>query len=293
MPGPTPAQKAAIEARGNVLVVAGAGAGKTRTLVDRCLAWLLDETQKGSIEQVLMVTFTEAAATEMRKRLRGALEKKKADGARDSLNEQLALLETANICTLHGFCYRLIREHFYELDLDPQLSVLPEEQSRLMMSEALDEILKRAYEGTGADAVRIQEFIQSFSGGWDQPVRDAVLAIHKYRKSLRDPDGWLAKQRDIFNETEPTQWKQWFFEEVANWQKRWLPVLRRQPEVNSFCKRCVKELDALARDGDNFGDICKALSIILAEWKGKRGDQKRPEEIEPMFEEAEFLQSLC
>src|SRR3954463_12687318 len=163
MPGPTPAQKAAIEARGNVLVVAGAGAGKTRTLVDRCTAWLLDETQKGSIEQVLMVTFTEAAATEMRKRLRTKLEEKKADGTRDALNEQLALLETANICTLHGFCYRLIREHFYELDLDPQLSVLPEEQSRLMMTEALDHILQRAYEGTSDDALYIRQFIQVFS----------------------------------------------------------------------------------------------------------------------------------
>ena len=145
MPGPTPAQKAAIEARGNVLVVAGAGAGKTSTLVDRCRAWLLDETQKGSIEQVLMVTFTEAAATEMRKRLRTELEKKKNEGSREALNEQLALLETANICTLHSFCYRLVREHFYELDLDPQLSILPEEQSRLMMSEALDRVFERAW----------------------------------------------------------------------------------------------------------------------------------------------------
>src|SRR3954469_20870290 len=162
MPGPTPAQKAAIEARGNVLVVAGAGAGKTRTLVDRCLTWLLDESQQGSIEQVLMVTFTEAAATEMRKRLRAELEKKKAAGTRDTLNEQLALLETANICTLHSFCYRLVREHFYELDLDPQVSVLPEEQSRLMMSEGLDRILERAYEGTSKDALRIRDFIQNF-----------------------------------------------------------------------------------------------------------------------------------
>lgn len=293
MPGPTPAQKAAIEARGNVLVVAGAGAGKTRTLVDRCTAWLLDETQKGSIEQVLMVTFTEAAATEMRKRLRSELEKKKAEGTRDSLNEQLALLETANICTLHSFCYRLVREHFYELDLDPQLSVLPEEQSRLMMSEALDQIFDRAYAGTSPEAIRIQEFIQTFSRGWDKPVRDAILAIHRYRQSLRDPDGWLANQRAAFNESEPTQWRRWFFEEAANFQNRWLAVLRRQSEANQYCKRCVKALESLAKGGDNFGDVCKALSVIRDEWSNKRGDQKRPKEIDPMFEEAAFLQSLC
>jgi ATP-dependent helicase/nuclease subunit A len=293
MAGPTPAQKLAIEASGNVLVVAGAGAGKTRTLVDRCLAWLLDESQKGSIEQVLMVTFTEAAATEMRKRLRAELEKKKAAGAREALNEQLALLETANICTLHSFCYRLIREHFYELDLDPQLSVLPEEQSRLMMSEALDRILERAYEGTSDDAIRIRGFIQNFSRGWDKPVRDAILTIHRYRQSLRDPDAWLTSQRAAFEQSQPTQWHNWYFEAVLDWQKRWLPILRQQPEVNTFCGRCVRALETLGKDGKNLSEICKTLSEILTEWKGKRGDLKKPKSIEPMFDEAEFLQSLC
>lgn len=293
MPGPTPAQKAAIDARGNVLVVAGAGAGKTRTLVDRCLAWLLDESQKGSIEQVLMVTFTEAAATEMRKRLRTELEKRKDEGSREALNEQLALLETANICTLHSFCYRLVREHFYELNLDPQLSVLPEEQSRLMMSEALDRILDRAYEGTSADAKRIQEFIQSFSRGWDKPVRDAVLTIHRYRQSLRDPDGWLANQRAAFEQSEPTQWRQWFFEEVGHWQKRWLPILRQQPTANLHSHRCTAALEKLTKDGKNFSDVCAALSIILDDWHGKKGELKKPDIIKPMFEEVDFLHSLC
>ena len=74
MSRPTPQQQAAIAARGNVLVVAGAGAGKTRTLVDRCLAWLLDAQNPGSMDQILMVTFTEAAAAEMRQRLRARLE---------------------------------------------------------------------------------------------------------------------------------------------------------------------------------------------------------------------------
>jgi ATP-dependent helicase/nuclease subunit A len=293
MPGPTPAQKLAIESRGNVLVVAGAGAGKTRTLVDRCLAWLLDESQQGSIEQVLMVTFTEAAATEMRKRLRTELEKKKDEGSRQALNEQLALLETANICTLHSFCYRLVREHFYELELDPQLSILPEEQSRLMMSEALDRILERAYEGASADATRIQEFIQAFSRGWDKPVRDAVLTIHRYRQSLRDPDGWLRAQREIFEQSKPTLWRQWFLEEAANWQKRWLPLLLEQPPTNAHSQRCLAALKQLSTDGKNFSDICKTLSEILDDWKGKRGDAKKPKLLDGMFEEAEFLQSLC
>ena len=72
LPALTAQQQEAVAARGNVLVVAGAGAGKTRTLVERCLAWLLDEQIQGSVDEILMVTFTQAAAAEMRQRLRDA-----------------------------------------------------------------------------------------------------------------------------------------------------------------------------------------------------------------------------
>jgi ATP-dependent helicase/nuclease subunit A len=118
----TPNQEKAIAARGNVLVVAGAGTGKTRTLVQRCLQWLLEAPGDHSLEQVLMVTFTDAAAAEMRHRIREEL-KNELTRTPDNwrLVEQLALLETAFISTLHSFCYRLVREHFYELDLDPNL----------------------------------------------------------------------------------------------------------------------------------------------------------------------------
>jgi ATP-dependent exoDNAse (exonuclease V) beta subunit len=82
----TAAQKQAVAARGNVLVVAGAGTGKTRTLVERCLHCLLEEKPPASIEEILMVTFTEAAATEMREKIRGALNRKisELEGSKDS-----------------------------------------------------------------------------------------------------------------------------------------------------------------------------------------------------------------
>src|SRR5258706_15148620 len=105
----TAAQKLAINARGNVLVAAGAGTGKTRTVVERCLGCLLNETPPVSLDQILMVTFTEAAAAEMRQRIRERLEeelKKRPDDLR--CHEQLALFDTANIGTLHSFCLRPI-----------------------------------------------------------------------------------------------------------------------------------------------------------------------------------------
>src|SRR6516162_9929159 len=125
----TDAQKEAIAARGNVLVVAGAGTGKTRTLVERCLNCLLEGSPRASLDQILMVTFTEAAAAEMRQRIRARLEQElERDPEESHWREQLALFETAHIGTLHSFCLKLVREHFYQLDLDPQLTVMAEEE---------------------------------------------------------------------------------------------------------------------------------------------------------------------
>src|SRR6185503_1012989 len=118
----TNAQKDAIAARGNVLVIAGAGTGKTRTLVERCLSCLLEEKPPVSFENILMVTFTVAAAAEMRQRIRVSLEKRLEEQPESGrIRELLALFETSQIGTIHSFCLKLIRQHFYELDLDPQL----------------------------------------------------------------------------------------------------------------------------------------------------------------------------
>src|ERR1700688_1104402 len=126
----TVAQQKAIAARGNVLVVAGARTGKTSTLVERCLSCLLDPKHPASLEEILMVTFTDAAATEMRQRIRARLEQELANH-NDDLRwaEQLALFDTAHIGTLHSFCLQLVRQHFYDLELDPQLTVMPEEEA--------------------------------------------------------------------------------------------------------------------------------------------------------------------
>src|ERR1700679_2078500 len=122
----TESQQKAVTARGNVLVMAGAGTGKTHTLRGRCLDLICEE--KVSLDEILIVTFTEAAATEMKQRLRAALEKKSRDDSGSHLAEQIALFDAAHIGTLHGFCFKLIRGHFYELGLDPQVSILDEGQ---------------------------------------------------------------------------------------------------------------------------------------------------------------------
>ena len=168
----TSAQQQAVEARGNVLVVAGAGTGKTSTLVERCLHCLLTEQPPAALDEILVVTFTEAAAAEMRQRLRARLEAELGKNPDDPRwPEQLALFETAHIGTLHGFCLQLVRQHFYELELDPQLTVLAEAEARLLAEETLDAVLQAHYAGRGELAEAVQLLIQTQGRGWDKPVR--------------------------------------------------------------------------------------------------------------------------
>jgi ATP-dependent helicase/nuclease subunit A len=193
--GLTPAQTKAVQARGNVLVVAGAGTGKTRTLVERCLDCLVNDRPVVSIDQMLVVTFTEAAAAELRQRLRARIEEQARSHPTDSRwEEQLALFETARIGTLHSFCLRLVREHFYELGLDPQLAVLPEEEARLVADETLDRVLDCHYQGDDELAAAVQDLIQVQGRGWDKRVRTLVFRLHSYARSLPDPESWLKSQ---------------------------------------------------------------------------------------------------
>src|SRR6267143_889768 len=149
-------QLEAIRAEGNVLLIAGAGTGKTRTLVERCVQRVLQ--RNASLDEILMVTFTEAAAAEVRKRIRERLERACDERPEDPIiSEQLALCESAAICTLHSFCYQLVRQHFYDLQLDPQLSVLTEQQARVLQEETLDSIFEEVYNGTHAAAAEIRQ----------------------------------------------------------------------------------------------------------------------------------------
>ncbi|MBI4327223.1 MAG: UvrD-helicase domain-containing protein, partial [Chloroflexi bacterium] len=239
-------QTRAIAARGNVLVEAGAGAGKTSTLVERCIAWLLEGKGRHSLDQILMVTFTEAAAAEMRLRIREALMAKLVEQPHDvHLTEQLALLESAHISTLHSFCLRLVREHFYELEIDPQCSVLAEEEARLLAEETLTALLKRHYAGATPAAAAVQELIQSQARGRELPIRKLVLRVHEYTQTLPDPAGWFAQQQAAFSQSEPARWRAWLIDGLKSWHALWLPVLRRQPPENINARQCAEVLEQL------------------------------------------------
>ena len=226
----TPAQRQAVEKRGNVLVMAGAGTGKTKTLVERCLDCL--ERDGAMMDELLIVTFTEAAAAEMRERLRRAIEAKAQPQSRDCepasdsfWQEQLARFEFAHIGTLHSFCLKLVREHFYELGLDPLLAMLDEGQARQRANETLDEQFQSHYEGEAEFSVAVQNLIQIHGGGRDEKIRALILRLHNYSQARPDAAGWLARQRKQFAATDPEHWRRWLLAAIAGWRDEWLPVL--------------------------------------------------------------------
>ena len=286
----TPQQQQAIAARGNVLVMAGAGTGKTRTLVERCLHILLEENPPVSLEEILMVTFTEAAAAEMRQRIRARLEEELAKTPNTvRWHEQLALFDTAHIGTLHSFCLQLVRQHFYELELDPQLTVLPEEEARLLAEETLETILQSHYAGDDALAEAVQGLIQTQGRGWDKPIRALVLKLHNYTQTLPDPEGWFRGQLEIFQSPEPVKWRRWLDEALVDWAKSslaFLQPLASQNELAAEAARIVGEVSTTK--------WASALALLL-EIPATCPPRKKTVLLKPLedfFAEATFLLSL-
>ena len=290
----TPQQQKTIRSPGNVAVVAGAGSGKTSTLVERCVAAVLDETQPVGLDEILMVTFTDASATEMRKRIRERLaEEQKSRTGDERLEEQLALLDTAHIGTLHSFCLELVRQHFHELGLDPQITVLDERQTRPLEVAALERVLGRHYAGESVADQAVQSLIREQGNGSDEHLRRIVLKVHRFTQTLADPAAWMAQQVAGFSEAEPARWRRWLMEGFIDWKNLWLPALEAlEPTPN--IKACVNALgraatnpdwDAIRETVDRIGEAKEA------EWPSGAKTTVR-DAIREFFEDAEFLRSL-
>ncbi|REJ35686.1 MAG: helicase-exonuclease AddAB subunit AddA [Bacillota bacterium] len=187
----TPAQQRALTTRGrHLLVSAAAGSGKTAVLVERIVRRITEEG--GDIDGLLVVTFTDAAATQMRDRIREAVEERLAARPGDThLSRQLLLLPRADIGTLHSFCLDVVRRHFYALGLDPNVRVMDEHEAHLTRLEALDLVLEEAYDRMDEDRP-FARLVDGYAGqGGDQALQRLMLALHDYARSLPDPAGWL------------------------------------------------------------------------------------------------------
>ncbi len=297
----TPSQQQAVAARGNLLVMAGAGTGKTKTLVARCLDCL--ERDGASLDELLVVTFTEAAAAEMRQRLRRVIEEKVVTGsshhppaATHFWQEQLARFDIAHIGTLHSFCLKLVREHFYELGLDPQLAILDQGEARQRAGETLDELFQTYYAGEDEFSLAVQNLIQIHGGGRDEKIRSLILRLHDYSQTRPDAAGWIAQQIQTFSAGEPSAWRTWLLAAIEDWCDEWLPVLENLKSGNEKAAELAGLLsrlhNTLARETTaEVLDLIVAADVTANYPKGKAG-KLRPA-LGDIFDEAEFLATLA
>lgn len=295
MPELTAQQQAAAAARGNVLVMAGAGTGKTRTLVERCLQRLLDPVAPVGLDQILVVTFTEAAAAETRQRIRRRLEEAAAQNPADPrLAEALALADTAHIGTLHSFCLALVREHFHELDLDPQLCVLDPAQAAILAARTLDDQLRHHYAGTTPADEAVQELVMAYGGGRDDTIREVVLHLHAYAQTLPDAAGWLRNQRALVNQTRPAHWHDGLLTGFREWRGEWLEHLAELVPENPKAASALAVLGE-ADEKPRREQLASALAALLAldaDWpRGTKTRWRKP--LEDLFADARFLADLA
>ncbi|WP_301859924.1 helicase-exonuclease AddAB subunit AddA [uncultured Megasphaera sp.] len=188
----TPDQQAAIDSRGQTLLLsAAAGSGKTAVLVERIIRRLLDRTHPLDITELLVVTFTKAAAAEMRERIGTALTQVLAETGGADAERQLALLPSAHISTLHSFCQDVIRRYFYTIDMDPSVTIAGEEELRLLRRSVLEDVFLSYYEAEDKAPV-LYPLVDMFgSDHGDDVLMDTVSRVYDYSRSMPWPDQWL------------------------------------------------------------------------------------------------------
>src|SRR5205809_4053866 len=177
----------------SVLVSAAAGSGKTAVLAERCAFLVCDATPPCDVDELLVVTFTEAAAAEMKSRIERALHERFAQSSDRRLARQLALIDRAQVSTLHGFCAKLIRQNFHLLGLDPAFTVIDGDEAALLRLEVAREMFAQLYEGP--DAERFQALVDAYGDGNDERLVTKLIHTYELLRSLVNPRGSIAAAR--------------------------------------------------------------------------------------------------
>ena len=183
----------------NILVSAAAGSGKTAVLVERILQRIMDKNRPVDIDRLLVVTFTRAAAGEMKERIARAIEKRlEEDSENEHLLRQSTLVHHAQITTIDSFCSYVVKNYFHLIDLDPSFRMGDEGEMRLMKADVAGKILEEAY---GREDYReFASFVEGFSQGKsDENIEDLVLKLYEFSMSYPYPEEWLEKCRRAYD----------------------------------------------------------------------------------------------
>ena len=185
----------------NILVAAAAGSGKTAVLVERIINKIINE--KIDIDRLLVVTFTNAAASEMRERILNSIYKiidgddVKDEATINHLQRQITLLNKANICTIDSFCLDVIKNNFFEIEISPNFRIADTAEIDLLKQEVLEKIFEEKYEKHDKDFEKLIKTYTSYRD--DTPLKDMILKIYTYIESNPFPLKWLNEQIEKFN----------------------------------------------------------------------------------------------
>ena len=274
MPNYTNEQQQAIDDRDlDILVSASAGSGKTTVLVERLMQEILTGT---GVNELLVVTFTKAAAQEMKAKIKSALEQRlnKHEKLKIDLREQLNLIDAANISTIDAFCLDVIHRFYYVIDLDPSFSVLTDEtQAALMRERALQEIESEFLEN---DDQAFIAFYENFAGDRSaESARDLLLDLYNYAMAKPDYRDWLKNL--------PTQYE--IGDDVTHsklWQKNIKPYLLTtfsdlKEKLEQLLATAAMETKELAKVKDSFQLFDKCLQNYLASIESDENYDKQRE----------------
>ena len=180
----------------NILVAAAAGSGKTAVLVERIINKIIND--KVDIDKILIVTFTNAAASEMRQRILEAIYKKLDENPDNKhLQRQVTLLAKSNICTIHSFCLDIIRNNFYEIEVSPNFRIADTAELELLKQEVIEDIFEDKYMENEESFLKLIYTYTGYRG--DDPLKDLILKIYKYIQSSPFPEEWLEKNVEKYN----------------------------------------------------------------------------------------------
>ena len=283
-------QKWAIEKSGsNILVSASAGSGKTTVLVERIINKVVNK--KIDIDKLLVVTFTNAAASEMKQRLLDAIYKKIDENPNDEyLQKQILLLNRAHISTIHSFCLDVIRNNFFELGISANFRIADTAEVQIMKQEVIEDIFEEKYESQDENFLNLLELYTSYKS--DDPLKDIILRIFEFSRCVPFPKEWLDEKVENFNIDEEdfskTIWGKIILEKAKETKKEILinledakKLVENNVELADCYSLVMQDYDQIERINlDNWDSLYLGVSSVhFDEWSRKRKMEESSKEM--------------
>ncbi|HBG3319619.1 TPA: helicase-exonuclease AddAB subunit AddA [Clostridioides difficile] len=223
----------------NLLVAAAAGSGKTAVLVERIIQMITSRENPIDIDKLLVVTFTNAAASEMRERIGDAIGKALDENPENKhLQNQLVLLNKSSITTIHSFCLDVIKSNFHRINLDPNFRIGDQTECAILKQEAIEEVFEDLYEERDEGFLNLVESYAERGG--DKEVQDIILGIYSFAMASPEPKKWLIDSAERFNIDENFDFSQ------SIWARAILDTVKI--EINGLClnmERALKEVESI------------------------------------------------